>query len=178
MIAIISALDQESSDQVRALWRTLEMACHLRGIFHFPTPHMSWFAAESLETSRAEPILQQLAESCDPFMVHTFGLGIFPGEHPVLYLPVVKSQTLLQCHNKIWNQTQPYSEETKLYYSPSFWLPHITLAIKDIDQDTLLCAVNAVVTRQLSLNIVLDNVMIVEQNGDEIGATIKTFKLG
>ncbi len=175
MYAIISALDQESSALVREIWQLLFDQCQLEGIFNFPTPHFSWFAADSLEVERVTPILRQIAAASDPIKVHTFGLGIFSGERPVLYLPVVKTQDLMDYHRNIWDQTQPYSENTRLYYSPVLWLPHITLAIKDLTLENLSCAVESVVGNPLFLTIRVENVMVVEQEGHEIGENLIRF---
>jgi 2'-5' RNA ligase len=175
MYAIISALDQDSSALVREIWQVLADRCQLRGIFNFPTPHFSWFAADSLEVERVKPILRQIAAASDSIKVHTFGLGIFSGQQPVLYLPVVKTQDLMDYHRNIWDQTQPYSENTKLYYSPSLWLPHITLAIKDLTLENLACALASIGGTPLTLTIRVENVMIVEQEGHEIGETLVCY---
>jgi hypothetical protein len=49
MYAIISELDKDSSVVVKDLWARLRDACGLRAIYDLPTPHFTWFVAESLD---------------------------------------------------------------------------------------------------------------------------------
>ncbi len=175
MIAIISALDAEAKKTVRGIWQELHDICQLQGIFNFPTPHFSWFSAEHLQLSRVEPILDQMAQDLDPIQVDAFGLGIFSGAYPVLYLPVVKTRELFAYHRRVWDQAQPYTTGTTLYYSPDLWIPHITLAMGDLTPEALPCAINALAFAPRQLTSRVDNIMVVEQKGRAIGQTLLRF---
>jgi 2'-5' RNA ligase len=178
MYAILSGLDKDSAKVVRGLWEKLREACGLEAIFDFPVPHFTWFVAEDLDVSRTRPILDQISQSLDPIKVRTFGLGVFSGDFPVLYLSVVKTMVLMDYHREIWDQTQPYSDSTKLYYAPSMWVPHVTLALKDLTRENLGCAVQTVSFDPLELVITVDHLMMVEHRQDGSAMENERFDFG
>lgn len=162
MHAIISKLDSTSTKTVVSLWEKLYVTCGLTSIYDIPTPHVTWFVAEEINLEKAEPSLQQVSEQSEPFKLHTFGVGIFTGESPVLYLPMVKSLEMIDLHCKIWKHISPYSKERKSYYLPKFWVPHITLALRDLNRENLDCAVNAICFEPIELYITIDNLVTAE----------------
>jgi 2'-5' RNA ligase len=175
MHAIISKLDPESSSTVRNYWQQLNEHCGLAAIYSLPTPHVTWFAAESIEVERIPPVLAKIAANRVPFTLHTFGLGIFSGEQPVLYLPMVKSLEMIDLHGEIWDQVEPFSKDPKTYYSPKFWVPHITLALRDLTPETLTCAVNALGFEPIELFVSIDNLIMAESEEDSLGKLLCEF---
>jgi 2'-5' RNA ligase len=177
MYAIISELDPESASTVSQIWQNLCMTCGLREIYNLPTPHFTWFLAEGFDREKVSRNLEQIASSADPFTLHTFGIGIFSGEKPVLYLPIVKTVEMIRLHNALWYQIQPLSENAKLYYSPDLWVPHITLALKDLTQENLACAVNAIAFEPIELFVKVDNLALVAYDDDRASETIKIYPI-
>jgi len=172
MYAIISELDPGSSTTVSGLWLELRRSCGLTAIYDVPTPHFTWLAAESLNADKAAPILSQIADQASVMTLHTFGLGIFSGEKPVLYLPLVKIRNMISLHEMIWDQIQPYTKQSELYYSPKLWVPHITLALNDLTRESLACAVNAIAFESIELFVKVDNLAIAEHE-EELPGQIK-----
>ncbi len=175
MYAVISQLDPNSAETVSQIWRRLCMACGVKEIYNLPTPHFTWFLAEDMEIYKATPILEQIAMDADPFTLHTFGLGLFSGKNPVLYLPIVKTVKMIQLHQAIWDQIQAYGKEAKLYYSPKLWVPHITLALKDLTKENLACAVNTIAFEPIELFVEVENLALVAYQNDRASETLKTF---
>jgi len=169
MHAIISRLDTETSAIVKRLWQILFEECGLSAIYSLPTPHVTWFAAEAMDIEKTVPILSQIASNIDDFQVHTFGLGIFTGVQPILYLPMVKTLEMIHLHDVLWDQMEPYSQEPKKYYSPRLWVPHITLALRDLTHQKLSCAVESIGHQPIELFVNINNLIIAETNEDYIG---------
>jgi 2'-5' RNA ligase len=111
----------------------------------------------------------------DPFTLHTFGLGLFSGDNPVLYLPIVKTIEMIQLHQNLWNQIQFYGKDVKLYYSPKLWVPHITLAFKDLTKANLACVVNTIAFESIELFVEVENLALGVYENDRASETIKTF---
>jgi 2'-5' RNA ligase len=176
MYAILSELDPESSTTVNKIWRKLCEACGLTAIYKLPLPHLTWMVAEDLDRHKTTPILARIADNTTPLTLHTFGLGIFTGENPVLYLPTVKSVEMIDLHERIWDQVSPFSTEQKLYYSPRLWVPHITLAINDLNQDNLACAINAIAFDTIELFIQIDNLAIAQYKDKQAGEILAQFE--
>lgn len=175
MYAIISELDEESSAKVIEFWITLGEACGLKGIYDIPTPHFTWFAAEELVLDKAKRIISQIVENRNPFEIRTFGLGVFTGAHPVLYLPMVKTRQVLNFHDAIWDELRPYSTETQLYYSPWLWVPHITLALKDLSRENLTCAINAIAYEPIELINLVSNLILADYEDERPGQMLERF---
>lgn len=177
MYAIISELDEDAAVQVMRLWRQLNQACGLEGIFNFPNPHFTWLVAADFSIEKVAASVGVIAEQTADFQVRTSGLGIFPGESPVLYLPVIKSSPLMQLHQILWDQVLPAVENVSSYYAPEQWVPHITLALMDLNQENLTCAINSIAYEPIELISKVDNLMIVEQEGEQTGETLHRFAL-
>jgi len=177
MVAIITELEEQAAVRVMRLWRELNEACGLEGIFNFPTPHFTWFVAEKLDIQEVKSSVQKLSEEIQTFEIRTYGLGVFPGDQPVLYLPIVRTIDLIQLHQKIWDLVLPFSVEASTYYSPQLWMPHITLALMDLTQENLSCAIDSIAFEPIEIHSEVDNLALVEQEGQEIGETLQRFNL-
>ena len=175
MFAIISALDPDSSATVSAIWQKLCQSCGLTAIYEIPTPHFTWLLADNLEIQKTRKALAEITAEASTMTLHTFGLGIFTGDQPVLYLPIVKSSKMIALHEKIWEQIIPLSDDPKMYYSPVLWVPHITLALNDLNQDNLTCAVNAIASEPIELFIKVDNLAIAEYQKSKSGKIFDRF---
>jgi 2'-5' RNA ligase len=176
MYAIISELDSQSSDVVKELWSRLCEACGLKAIYNLPTPHFTWFVAETLDVQAVEVIVADLSSRSRELTTYVFGFGIFSGERPVFYLPLVKSQAMTDLHNEIWSQVISYSQRPTRYYSPNFWLPHITLAINDITKESLACALESVAFDHVEMKVSADNLIVVTQEDDPSSLALKQFR--
>lgn len=169
MQAIISRLDPNTSEIVSDLWQKLYDECGLNAIYTIPTPHVTWFAADKIDLDHSLASLSEIASEAKPFTLHTFGLGIFSGEKPVLYLPMVKTLEMIHLHCNIWEKIEPYAKAEKLYYSPKMWVPHITLALKDLTRENMACAVNAISFDPIELYVVIDNLIVAEYEETSLG---------
>ena len=175
MYAIISELDSQSSVVVKELWSRLREACGLMAIYELPTPHFTWFVAETIDVQAVEAIIADLSSRSRELTSYVFGFGIFSGERPVFYLPLVKSQAMIDLHVEIWNKVISYSHRPTRYYSPAFWLPHITLAINDITKESLVCALESVAFEQVEMTVSTDNLIVVTQDDDPSSLAFKQF---
>jgi len=173
--AIISKLDKQSAPIISELWQTLCRACGLSAIYNIPTPHFSWFVSEDISLDEMAAFMAQLVKKVAKFSTHTFGLGVFTGEKPVLYSPIVKSAEMFTLHEEIWEQAVPMSDCPNDYYSPKMWLPHVTLALDDLNQENLICAVNQLAFQPLAIDINVVNLVIAQYDGHPPGKMLHIF---
>ncbi len=176
MYAIISELDPESAVTVKALWEELRDACGLEAIYSLPTPHLTWFAANGLDVTAVKGILADLIVGRSGLITYVFGLGIFSGERPVFYLPMVKSQEMIDLHNLIWEKALPYARQPNIYYSPPYWLPHITLALNDVTRENLACALESVGFEPVEMRVSAENLIVVTQEDDPSTMGLHQFR--
>jgi 2'-5' RNA ligase len=175
MYAIISEIDQQSSETVSQIWHNLCRVCGLEEIYTIPTPHFTWLIADEMDLGKTKSVLAAMISQVPRISTYTFGLGIFSGTLPVLFLPMVKTIDMINLHQKIWDQIGPHCNQLNTYYSPSFWMPHITLALKDLDKEKLACAVNAYAFEQIKLSVTMTSIDIAESEDKKIGKILERF---
>ena len=175
MYAIISEIDKQSSETVKIIWHDLCEECGLEEIYTLPTPHFSWLVAEEMDLKQAKSTIASMISTVPEIKTYTFGLGIFSGILPVLFLPMVKTMEMINLHQNIWEQVGPFCRQLKTYYSPSFWMPHITLALKDLDKDKLACAVSAFAFEQIELSVSMESIALAESEDKKIGKILERF---
>jgi 2'-5' RNA ligase len=177
MYAIISELDADSAKTVRCLWRRLRDACGLEAIYNLPTPHLTWLVSEDLDIPATASIITHLAALKRVLTTYVFGLGIFSGQRPVLYLPIVKTQAMIDLHHLVWDGVQSYAVQPNQYYAPDHWLPHITLAVNDLSKDNLACALESVTFETIEMPVKVDNLIIVAEETDPSSEYLHRYRL-
>jgi len=169
MEAIATLIDPYLNSPSVNLWVELEKSCRSMGIQIAPQPHFSWQGALEYDLDEVEIRLKNLAKHQTPFKVRSSGLGIFTGDAPVLYLPLVKDRKLLQLHQQIWEELSSYSREKSKYYSPDQWMPHITLVYQGLTVDSLLCAVKNLTSLPMQFEFDVNNLVLLYTVDDMAG---------
>jgi len=169
MIAIASLLDPSANAKTKEIWGLLEQLCGLSGFRLAPLPHFTWQSAENYLLGDVEPLLQAFTADIAPFELHTTGLGVFTGRSPILYLPIVKSQYLVDLHHRLWEILSVYGVGSNNHYAPSGWVPHITLAYRDTTPENLACAVQNLSQQDLHLTLRVDHISVLYQFNDNDG---------
>lgn len=104
MNGIASLLDKPSTSQVETLWQVLEVRCVLAGVKSTLLPHLTWQVTENSDLPRLEAALQKVTSQVRPFTIHTSGLCLFTGDHPIVYITVVKDESLMHFHDLLWKR--------------------------------------------------------------------------
>ena len=169
MLAVASLLDSVADEQTKDLWRRLEEKCGLTGIWATPFPHFSWMSCQGLDWSKVSKKLEKVAARVNGFKVTTAGIGIFPGISPILYLRVVKTPDLLKVHQLVWKEVGKYLVNPQEYYLPEQWMPHITIAYGDLNQDNLVCAIRDLAQEARTYEIFVNNIVVMYQTKDGVG---------
>ena len=89
--------------------------------------HISWIVSQQMDVLKVEKTLKSIASVQSQISVSSAGLGIFSSEKPVVTLQLVRNPSLSRLHAKVWTQCHKDMENSKPYYSPDFWMPHVTL---------------------------------------------------
>jgi 2'-5' RNA ligase len=149
---IVSLLDDTSERAVRALWAELETRHSLREAPRsVPFPHCSYQIAAEYDLATLSAILPQVAARHTPFTVVVSGLGAFEAREPVLYLAVQRSAALDALHAALWRALVEggVAREWSPLYAPDSWIPHITLAQRDLTLEGLRAIQSAWADRDL-----------------------------
>ena len=138
---LVAMLDESHTARVKELWGMLEVGCGLKAIYATPYPHFSFHIAERYVLEDMDAALTKLVKTIPPFTVRTTGLSFFTGPSPVVFVPLVVSQELISVHQLLWEQTTRTAERLSALYSPGRWVPHITLANKDVHTENIECVI-------------------------------------
>ena len=162
MQGVVSVLDAQASAKVEQLWAELERVFALKYAC-VAYPHLTYHLAESYDDTRVIPVLRDLSRHAAPLHVTTSGLGIFTGERPVLYIPVVRDAALTRFHEQVTLAVAPYAMGAhEHHYGTSFWMPHITLAVEDLTPDMLPDVIRMLGSRALNWHIIVSNLALVQ----------------
>ena len=82
----------------------------------------------------------------------------------------------MQTHKKILNVLSPYIGDSSDFYLEDNWIPHITLAIRDINLENLSCAVDQCMQFDLSFHLTIDHIAILYMDDETFGIN-KSFAL-
>lgn len=164
--ALVALLDEDHTAKVIDIWGILQQDCGLNGISATPFPHFSFHIAESYDLVELDIRLRDVCAAIPPFSVRTAGFSIFTGPEPTVYVSIVPSQTLLDVHQHLWQQTAPLGQQLNRYYRPGLWMPHITLSNKDVTGDNIGCVSSQLVYHDFNWEIPIRRVAVIWQEDD------------
>lgn len=175
---VVSLLQPVYYERVLAIMHELQGKCGIQGGLSTPLPHFSWHIAPRYELAGLEARLERIAREARPFPVRATGLGLFTGERPVVYIPVIKSAELIAFHQALWEQTIDLAEEQSPYYAPDRWQPHITLAMFDVTRSNLACLMERLAFTPVDWELRVDQIGLILQEPGGVGRLGRQFTFG
>lgn len=171
MQAIATLLKHESDATTTKMWHDLELSCKLSGMKFPRNPHFSWMVAEKFEEQAVKDAFAVISKESAEFEISTNGLGLFTSEKPILYIPIVKTEKLLELHQTVWNLLLPLGENPSSFYQPSQWIPHVTLTSDGLSASKLSCILEEIIHLSFVMTIPVNNLALIFS--DEKSAGIK-----
>lgn len=172
MDGVVTVLEDKYYQVVQEIWQDLRQACGLEFNESLTVPHFSWHVAQSYpDEPSLDVLLEKISLQIKPFTVRTAGLGMFFQPRLVVYIPVVKTQELIQVHQMLWEQLADMADQPQSHYAPEFWIPHITLVYEELSESGLGCALAHLAKQPLDWEIQVDNLALIGQSLTEAGST-------
>jgi hypothetical protein len=171
---VVSLLDDEHYALVEDIWSELEQEFGLNAVRRTPWPHVSYQLGDY--DLRALPeILERVAAGTPPFGIETMGLGIFTGPEPIVYVPVVRTGELSEWHRLLWTAIGTACRNAADHYWLSEWIPHITLAMGDVDGANLPRIIDFLSARNFAWRVDIDNLAFIDASyeGQELAVHLK-----
>jgi len=178
MAASASLLDDEHAAKVVGLWELLQRELGLEAVFISPAPHFSYQTSRDFDLAMLERVVSDVAATARPLRIRTAGLGVFAGDRPTLYLPIVRTPELTKLHLALWSAGAMATEVPLPEYHPASWIPHVTLAQGDLTPELLPAAVRLLNETDLAWETEVDNLAIVRGRGDRPQEVSGRFRLG
>jgi 2'-5' RNA ligase len=166
MLAITSLLPSPASDHINALIKSLETEFGLTDVQATPEPHLTYQLVEPIDLGQLKEAMRHIANTSAPFVAHTTGLGMFPGERPVIHIPVLRSDYLNLLHHRILEVAAPMCSRTDKYSAPDLWLPHVSLALHDTTPELLGPVLQFLNNQTFNLELEISNLALLRPDGD------------
>ena len=169
MHGVVTVLPEPYFERVAHLWQALKLHFGVGSPKATAVPHFSYHISPEYDLAALEEVLLETAVSTPPFTVKTTGIGIFPGEKPVVYLPVTRTPELQALHSALWPRLQSVAQGSALesaYYAAANWFPHITLGHSDITTENLGPIITWLNGQSLAWEIQATNLTLLHDNGD------------
>jgi 2'-5' RNA ligase len=168
--ALVSLLDHDHADEIRAIWWELESRFSITNQYVKPFVHFSYHVvADEYDLEHLEPTLDELSAKRPPFRVPTTGSGVFTGSQPVVFVGVARTPELDALHQELWDHCTPGFGVGLPYYAPEAWSPHVTLAQGARAGEYLPDIMRFLEERDLEWDLNVDNLAIIEDGGNERG---------
>ncbi|MBI9049536.1 MAG: 2'-5' RNA ligase family protein [Anaerolineaceae bacterium] len=175
---LASPINIDENSKIHAIWNELDLTCNVNHVKYSPIPHFSWITFKGINNhALLNEKLHQWAGGFDPFQIKVSGLGIFQGEQPIVYLPIVRTSQLSKLHSGLLKHIDQYIEDASSFYFSENWMPHITLAIRDITLENLSCAVGQCMQFDLTFRLNIDHLAILYMDEKSFGIQ-QTFPFG
>ncbi|NBD36853.1 MAG: hypothetical protein GVY30_12765 [Chloroflexi bacterium] len=166
MQAVVSILDTVTHMLLTKTCAQLKEEFCACGFYVTEYPHFSYQVAEGFDLDALKSRLAEEAARLAPFTTRVSGVGIFPGPHPVIFLPVVRTLELSHLHHRLWEVTNGAVHQRVGHYHAMRWIPHITLAQKDVTPDTLPGVMRWLNDQTFDWEIRVDNLALIYTDGE------------
>lgn len=165
MFAITSLLNPRNAQRITRLVKGLETKFGLDDVQATPDPHLTYLLLSTRRLADLKDMLREVAATTSPFSAYTTGLGVFPGENPVIYVPVLRCNELNTLHQRVLDITAPLCRAS-VYYRPDRWLPHLSLALHDTTPDLLGPVLRHLNAETYNLRLNVNNLAILRKKGE------------
>ena len=170
MNALVTLLDHEKADTIRDIWWELETEFGVTTRYVKPFVHFSYHVvADEYELQYLSGTLEDVSDAYSAFTVPTTKVDVFLGAEPVVFLGVARTPELDRLHKELWSACTPGFGVALPYYSPEVWVPHITLAQGPRVGENLPEILKALEARDLSWELPVSNLAVIEDGGQERG---------
>ncbi|PIQ19993.1 MAG: hypothetical protein COW65_17595 [Cytophagales bacterium CG18_big_fil_WC_8_21_14_2_50_42_9] len=174
MLAITSLLDTEHTEIVNTIIKDFEKEFGVKQVQATPDPHVTYLTTDALDMNLLKSYLERTSKCHRVFHMYTTGIGVFPGEHPVIYIPVLRTPPLNKFQSALYKDVSKLSTETGTFSQPKIWLPHISLALGDTSLDLLTPMFKYLAKYNFDWQIPVDNLTIFKQSENKTSFEIES----
>lgn len=177
MLAITTLLSSPAADRINDLIKSLETEFGLNDVQATPEPHLTYQIVEPADLAVLKAALRAITVTTRPFLAHATGLGMFPGDNPVIYIPVLRSDALNALHHRVLDVAGPLCSRTDKFSGPELWLPHVSLALHDTTPEVLGPVLRFLNTQTYNMELEINNLTLLRPEG-ELFVREEVFEFG
>ena len=177
MQRLVTLLPETVSQNVKAICADLKSWTGLTEIRTTTVPHFSWVTGENFLSEPLHASLREFTATIDPFSVYATGLGIFPGNSPVLYIPIVKTAQL-HLYSPAGLAAFPNLSETSSTRSSNLTSGRLisALVFDELSGDSLGKILRKIAFKEINFKFAVDNISLLVINEEETVKLKFSFK--
>jgi 2'-5' RNA ligase len=160
-LGVVSILEGEAYAETKRMWRFFEKKYNSTAIQNFPHPHLSFQGGRSKNLKTIDAELQNLSREINPFPVTLRRIETFEKPERVIFLSVKRTRILRNIHKKIDALMQKHCSWTFPYYTPQNWIPHVTLAQRDLTPTDFRSAIKELENYRPQYELTMYNICLV-----------------
>lgn len=174
MPGVISLLPSPYAERIEALWQAMHERFGVPLGYPGAVPHITFHLGAHDVAADAATVVEAVAARTAPFTIVTSGLGVFGGPVPVIHLAVARSAPVASLAADLdaslaaagFPTTDPYFHQDR-------WMPHITIAHRNLAGIQLGPVLHWLVGQPLAGEVPLSSLSIAREtdSGAEILAT-------
>lgn len=178
MPGVIALLPEPFAAQVEALWERMERDFAVPRGYPGAVPHITFHLGSHDVAAGADEVVRRVAAATSPFVVFTSGLGVFRGKLPVLHIMVARSPAAAALAETLSRELAAAGyPSTDPYFAPEKWIPHITIAHRNLAGLELAELLAWLVRQDLAWEIPISELSIALET-DKSAEILATFPLG
>ncbi len=136
LVGVMAALEGPALEEARRLWKWFEDQYGCREVYTSWIPHLAFQGGTCDDIAPIARGFDQLASTVIPFDLVTDGIATFEAPVRVIYMRVILTDELRQFHRHINQFLEAHCQKTLDLYQPDRWVPHISLAVEDISEES------------------------------------------
>lgn len=142
LIGVLSILEGDVLTEAQRLWRLFETEYASTGVQSFDWPNVTFQAGHCDDVSRLEDDLGTLARNLPPFEIVVDGLAHFESQPKTVYLQVLPTDDVRRVNRAVNEMLEHHCAKVFKPYRPKNWIPHVTVAMKDLTDEAFDRAIN------------------------------------
>lgn len=178
MPGVISLLPEPFAGRVEALWEAMRREFGVPRGYPGAVPHLSFHIGNHDVDAAAEAVVERVARATRPFTVYSAGLGVFSGAVPVIHLCVARSPAAASLAGRLAAELERAGcPSSDLYFAPDRWMPHITLAHRNLPGVELGPLLGWLAAQPLAWEVPVASLSIARET-EQSAEILATFPLG
>ncbi|MFN8617613.1 MAG: 2'-5' RNA ligase family protein [Dehalococcoidia bacterium] len=177
MPGVISLLPEPFASGVERLWGSMHREFGIPMGYPGAVPHITFHLGARDAEPGAAGVVEAVAKRTVPFSITTAGFGVFGGPEPVVHLAVARSPQVARLAAELESALAAAGyPTTDPYFTPDRWMPHITIAHRNLAGIELGSLLAWLVSQPLSWEIPLSTLSVARET--ELSADVlATFPL-
>ncbi|MFQ6019555.1 MAG: hypothetical protein ACE5KW_02240 [Dehalococcoidia bacterium] len=163
MFGIVTVLEGEPEEQVRALWSELRAAFGADLVKGLNLPHLSFHVADRYEEELARALLKRVGGTTEEFSVPTPALVFVAGEFTGVGLIAMRTPALSALHDALWGEATRAATGVVMRYERDQWQPGIALCGGDTIVEASPLLVRALGEGRLPARLPINNLALIEE---------------